>query len=188
MCCFIDYLGNGDDEARFKQCMSQNSCQDIVGGDEANVAVEPEGFDVPWSTVGSAASVDESDQDEFYTSRGLLGVRDPGTIVGRWQFFDPRFEGLRCPVLRVRYSDNGPDSKVYVRMIRWDTQGSSWTVGDFLSDRHVQTGWQTQKTRFEHDFDFTTGAYFLEAWVSKYGSAGVSEIGIIQVEPARCIP
>jgi hypothetical protein len=144
----------------------------------------------PWSTVGSAAAIDESSLGNFYTRREVLGIRgsvSSATVVARWALSDERFRGTMCPRLRVRYNDNGPDATVYVRMIRSGVNGGSSTRADFLSDNAAQTGWQTQEVDFEEDFDFSKNAYFLETWISKSGSSGVAEVGIVQIDPLYCI-
>jgi len=183
MCCLIDSLGTGSDA---NKC--ENECKEIRRGrgDEASFAVEPEGFDVPWSTVGSAASVDESSLSNFATRREVLGIRgsvDRATIVGRWELSDDRFQGPMCPRLRVRYNDNGTDAAVYVRLIRTGVNGGSSTRADFWSENVAQLGWQTQEVDFEEVFDFSEHAYFLETWIHKYGSSGVAELGIVQLDP-----
>jgi hypothetical protein len=144
---------------------------------------------VPWSTVGSAASIDESHLGNFYTRREVLGIRDQGTIVGRWAVSDTHLDGKQCATLRVRFNESGAEGAVYVRLIRTGIDGGSSTRADFYSENivNLEPGWQTREVYFSEDFDLVQNAYFLEAWIHKLGPTGVAEIGVIQLQSHYCI-
>lgn len=173
---------------KYLSCLIRESTADLSYGDPSSSGSD---LGPPWSTVGSAAAMDESSQSSFYTRREVLGIPDSvgaTTIVGRWAFSDERFDGKRCATLRVRYRDNGPDAAVYVRLIRSGINGGSSTRADFYSENvpQSQSGWQTQEVEFEEDFDLSQHAYFLETWIHKLGASGIADLGIVQLEPRYC--
>ncbi len=138
----------------------------------------------PWTTVGSTGTVDDGDLHEVSLSNGVAAfrsdapdraygyVRYPVRFVEESIFADCADESI----MRVTYSDNGPDSRVLLRLKRVEIFGRTTTLATFDSntwESSANGGFRTNSIRL-HDipFDFDRNAYFIEAFLAKYGPTG----------------
>jgi hypothetical protein len=131
--------------------------------------------DKPWTTIGSAGTVDESGQMTFTDNIAYL---DSDSAVIRYNVVavDGLFnDGLQAafPRMTVRFRDNGSNNRVIVRLKRAPIDGgNSVTVlrldsNDYAGSSSFQTQSVTACGDEAFSFDFASYAYYIEVTMSR---------------------
>jgi hypothetical protein len=151
----------------------------------------------PWTTVASAGTVDEADigQVAFISGYATLSGSAPAstqvTIRYNVVAVDGLFDTGDGYKLKVRFRDNGPDSRVIVRLKAYDLDSGTYsTLMTLDSDDFPESGaFQTQDVTDcspNWAFNFLAKAYFIEAELRRTATAGTPGLGIIQIVGHVC--
>ena len=143
----------------------------------------------PWTTVGSAGTVDEDDlssvelaDGEVTTTRGtreatinirynIVAVAD---LVGPTQFR-----------LAARFLDTGPDTQVLLHLKSYNLQtGVTTTIATFDSNDFRGGSYQTRGICVFPNFDFETDGYFIDAELIDTKVVSRPGLGMIQISSA----
>jgi hypothetical protein len=149
----------------------------------------------PWTSVGSAGVVDETDTGivEFVLGEARVpGGAAAGSVLNlRYNVvsLEP-LSGLGFFRLDVRFRDNGNAARVQLDLRQYDANtGLTSTHHTFDSnDYAAAVGYQRQSECFAIDWDFVDGPFYIEATLTKSGAGGQPAVGTIQIIPANCVP
>lgn len=147
----------------------------------------------PWTTAGSAGTVDETDVSEIRLVQGeaqmnpAAGIGTVSTI--RYNVVATNdLGGLSIPRLTVRYRTGDGTGRVIVRLKRYnfDPGGAAVVVGDLDSNDHPATGaayvTRTKTLCGAAPFDFVRNAYFVEVEFRKNGANGTPGLGVVKID------
>jgi hypothetical protein len=143
----------------------------------------------PWTTIGSAGTVDEGDEVSYTDNIAFL-VGEAAVIRYNVVAVDGLFEKGNTPLLpkptrmTVRFRDNGDNNHLIVRLKR-----VSLTTGDIDTlltlDSNNYAGSSSFQTRTvgcgAFDFDFSTHAYYVEATMTRTGLPITTALASIQI-------
>ena len=150
--------------------------------------------DDPWTSVGSAGVVDESDSNEHMFLRGTANIKSTApastTVVLRYNVVstgDLNNGGIDKG-MSVRFRDNGAFARVKLYLKSYNiNSGVTRTLLSFDSNHVGSSG--TYQKRFVNDgcssnirFDFRNHAYYVEAYLSRTNRQGKPSLGIIQIQ------
>lgn len=147
----------------------------------------------PWTTVGSAGTVDEDDVNEVRFVQGEAQAESAaavGTVSTiRYNVVATNdLGGLAVPRLTVRYRTGDGTGRVIVRLKRYNYApgGAAVVMVEFDSQDHPATG-SAYTTRSivgcsSPSFDFTKNAYFVEVEFRKNGVNGQPGLGVVKVD------
>lgn len=149
---------------------------------------------LPWTTVGSAGTVDDND---LGIAELVLGeARVPaaaaaGSVLNiRYNVVAlPGFDGPGQYLLRTRFRDNGAGARVQLALRRANTNGTTTQLGSFDSDAYApQVGYQTQQRCLLVSWDFEAGPHYLEATMTKSLATGQPALSTIQlIRVGNCV-
>jgi hypothetical protein len=149
----------------------------------------------PWTTVGSAGVVDDTDTGIVDFVAGEARMRAAAAVgsVLNLRYNVVSLQGLSGfgqHLVRVRYRDNGAFSRVQLNLRRYNSlTGITSQVAAFDSNVHpAAVGYQVRQFCMVHNWDFVTGPYYIEAALTKSGGTGQPALGTIQILPGNCIP
>ena len=149
----------------------------------------------PWTTVGSAGTVDEQDLSLVNLVNGeaqmLAAAAAPATLNIRYNIVAlDDIVGLGQYAFNSRFRDNGNGAQVRLRLNSYSLgSGITSTVATFDSNSFPSAvGYQTRGFCIFPDFNFADHAYFIDAELIKTGASGTPALGIVQIETANCIP
>lgn len=148
----------------------------------------------PWTTVGSAGTVDEADPGivEFVLAEARVrAAAAAGSQVNlRYNVVSlPGFSGPGQYLLRVRFRDNGAGANVRVDLRRHGTNGIPGQVLAFDSNSYpAAVGYQTQQRCVGISWNFSNNAYFFDVAMTKSAASGTPALALIQLIPANCTP
>ena len=157
--------------------------------------------DKPWTTVGSAGTVDARDLSIFSTNDRNLSVNAvqvPATLDVRYNIV--AVDGVALPAslgsngiyMNVRYRDMGSNGQIVLRLKQYNLfTGSNTTLLTFDSDLAPQSGTpQVQQVSTDPclssaKFDFKSNAYYVDAQLIQTSVASFTELppllAIVQV-------
>lgn len=148
----------------------------------------------PWTTAGSAGTVDEADTADVRFVQNDASLV-PGAAVGttatiRYNVVavDGAAGGLGAlPRLTVRYRTGDATGRVIVRLKRYPFAGGApATVLEFTSAAHPATGGgyatQEKKDCAAPSLDFNLNAYFVEVEFQKNGAGGSPALGAVKMD------
>lgn len=147
----------------------------------------------PWTSVGSAGTVDEADTGEISLTDGILtfGASAPAaaTIVARYNIVaTPDLDnGGVNKVMGARFLDNGANANVVLLLRKYNfSTGVTTTLLTLNSNSFASSGsYQTQSVGDSctgERFDFYQNAYYIEATISRTTAAGTAGVAIMRVE------
>jgi hypothetical protein len=151
---------------------------------------------VPWTSVGSAGTVDEADNGIAYFLNGEARINpaapngsslDIRYNVVALEGFDPI---LQSTAWRVRYVDSGAASRVLLRLRQYNiATGVTSTLATFDSDTFPQSAnYQTQGICIAPTWNFANGPFFIEATLTRSAAAPVAPgLGVMQLTPGNCL-
>jgi hypothetical protein len=149
----------------------------------------------PWTTVGSAGTVDDADMGIADLALGEARVRGTaaaGSVLNiRYNVVSlPGFSGPGQYVLRTRFRDNGADARVQLALRRYNAAtGTTTQLAAFDSNAHPPAvGYQMRSQCVLVSWDFVAGPHYIEATLTKSGAAGTPAVGTIQLVPGNCVP
>jgi hypothetical protein len=144
--------------------------------------------DHPWTTVGSAGTVDYQDLSEFITSFSRIEVKStaaiPATVTVRYNvveepgLFDP------CIKFAIRYLDNGQDAQVSATLYELSlATGINSPMLTFNSNSFGASGlYQLQAVgTCDKHFNFVENAYFVQVQLKKTGAKGKAGLQAIKI-------
>jgi hypothetical protein len=149
-----------------------------------------------WTTVGSAGTVDEADTSIVVLDLNNVTIRPAlsnATLNIRYNIVatEGLFGGDRIG-MGVRYTDNGANARVVVRLKEVNLQTGATTLRmTFDSNAFPQAaGAQTQFVNTPCSsgsfFDFTANAYYLDVEITKTGASGTPGLGAISICISLC--
>ncbi len=153
----------------------------------------------PWTTVGSAGTVDEADAAIVSLSAGVAAVAStaspPATLDMRYNVV--AVDGLLqtagdAMALTARFLDNGAAARVVLRLREYSlTTGVTTTRITLDSNAFpASSAYQVRSansTCFSGNFfDFNRNAYYVEAQIQKTGLTGSAGLAIVQVGYTLC--
>lgn len=177
---------------RTMAALSFTGCIGLMG-----VAAPAALADSPWTSAGSAGTVDEADLTLVSLSgpyASVVPAAAAGTTV------DIRYnvvavEGLHGwdgYQLKVRYLDNGAGARVIVRLKEYNiNNGNTYTRMTFDSDTFAASpAYQTRSIDSGcwpgWAFNFGTSIFYLEVELQKTGAGGGSGISALQISGILC--
>jgi hypothetical protein len=158
----------------------------------------------PWTTIGSAGTVDQADQDIAVFSGSWAGVSAsaalPATVNVRYNIVsvDGLIQGGGRHYMKVRYLDNGDQARVVVYLKELDlTTGVTTTRMTFDSNSYPQSFLGQSQTMnvgctfpfppAPWGYNFEEKAYYLETQLIKTGSSGSAWVDSIQLRDEYCV-
>lgn len=157
----------------------------------------------PWTTVGSAGTVDEADVDAVSLSGAganvSTGAALPRTVVIRYNVV--AIDGLLSNLgniggvrMDVVYRDNANTAKVRLRLRELENatgilrtklvfDSNAFAPAEGFQQRSVNSC--ASGTPF--NFDFARKTYYVEAEIEKAAVADLPSLGAIQVHPIACV-
>lgn len=145
----------------------------------------------PWTAVGSSGSVDEDDQDEvdFYSNYARIAFGAPAnsSVTLRYNITSTADldDGGVNKVLKVRYLDNGDNSRIVIKLRSYSiNSGSTATLLSFDSNDYSGTSYQSRTVGdgcWKPSFDFQKYAYYIEATLSRTSTTGIPVLAALQV-------
>lgn len=149
----------------------------------------------PWTTVGSAGTVDDTDlgiAELIFGEARVRGSAPAGSTLNMTYNVValPGFSGPGQYVMRVRFRDNGPSSRVTLGLYRFNqANGLRTNLAVFDSNAYLpQAVHQVQQRCVLINWNFDAGPHFIEASLLKSGAFGQPALATIQLIPvASCI-
>jgi hypothetical protein len=150
----------------------------------------------PWTTIGSAGTVDDADVAEVDTAAATVRISAtapvPASVVVRYNVV--AVEGLfgrDAIVMSARYRDNGSGARVVTALKRLDfTTGVITTMLTFDSNSRPPAG--DFQIGVVHNcmapvaFDFLGNVYFVEVTLTKSSADGAPALQAIQLSSEFC--
>lgn len=158
----------------------------------AAVGTAAQAQQLPWTTVGSAGTVDESDigiADLVLGEARVRATAPAGSQLNiRYNVVAlPGFDGPGQYLMRVRFRDNGPFARVQLNLRRYNTNGPTSQVASFDSNAYApQPGYQVQQRCILVNWDFVAGPYYVDAAMTKLAPDGQPALGTVQLIRANC--
>jgi hypothetical protein len=148
----------------------------------------------PWTSVGSAGTVDEADLSLVSFNQGIATVA-AGAAVG--STVDIRYNvvavdgifGGEGIALTARFRDAGVAERVILRLKRYSfATGTTTTI--LTLDSNVYPGTAAFQTRTVGtctvDFDFFNNGYFVDAQLIRTGAGGLPQLGLQKIGITVC--
>src|SRR5262249_21758281 len=139
----------------------------------------------PWTSVGAAGTVKETDLDKVELSGGIASIKSTAPAASTVRLFynvttaPDLADGGVNKRLRIRFRDNGPNARVRVFLRSYNlSNGTSQLLLQFDSDTLPASPLYRETTvgdgcfTGDSHFDFSANAYYLEVEVSRTSSAG----------------
>jgi hypothetical protein len=148
----------------------------------------------PWTTVGSAGTVDEADTrlvDFMNGEARMLATAPAGSVLNiRYNVTSLEgFQGLNQVAWRARFRDNGNGARVRLFLRQYNATGPTSTLATFDSNSYAaQVGYQTQTACIGVDWDFEDGPFYIEAELTKSADGGMPALGLTTLTNANCTP
>lgn len=148
----------------------------------------------PWTTIGSAGALDDADMGEIDFSDGIAAISNaaPDTTVSYLRYNIPSmagFKGSKTMQWRARFRDTGADAQVRLFLRKYRFDGVSENLTTFDSNAFPSSSlYQQQSQCILVDWDFTSGAYYIQAQLTRSAAGGSAGLGLIQLVPASCTP
>lgn len=143
---------------------------------------------LPWTTVGSAGTVDESDLSTVSLSAGTVSLKtslESETAYVRYNVVAENGLFNDCLKMAVRFQDNGDSAQVIVRLKQYNmTTGHTTTLLTLDSDTFGASGiYQLQAVGScaLDRLNFQENAYYIEAQLRKTAAAGRAGLAIIKL-------
>lgn len=153
-------------------------------------------FTLPWTSAGSAGTVDEADLGIVSLSSPyvtLTGAAPAGSTVDvRYNVvYLTGLQGFDRFLLRVRFLDNGNGARVIARLKEYDiTNGNTLTLLTLDSNDFAGgAGYQIHEESSEcwvHWFDSRDKVYFIELELQKSAAGGSAGVAAIQILGSLC--
>lgn len=152
-------------------------------------------FANPWTSVGSAGIVDESDTELVDFNNGIASTLSsapaPSTLNLRYNIvlMDSLVEGGTHLSLQTRYRDNGSGAQVRLKLKSYGLfNGLTNILGEFDSNTFSSSSnYQWNSECFDiPPLDLYNYAYFLDVELIKSSTSGTPSLGVIQLERAYC--
>jgi hypothetical protein len=148
----------------------------------------------PWTAVGSAGTVDETDNALAVFNQGIASIA-PAAAVGA--SLDIRYNVVAVDgvfggdglAMNARFRDAGVAERVILRLKSYSfATGLTQTLLTLDSNTFpAAAGFQTRSVgACGLGLDFMRNAYFVEAQLIKAGAAGVPQLGAVQVGLTFC--
>ena len=167
----------------------------LIGVIIGSVSVAAAQNEHPWTSVGSAGTVDEADLKLFITSAAqaaiLADAELPATVLIRYNVVATEDAPARWPLMTVRFRDNGTDARVVttLRGVSFTT-GAIFTVATLDSNNYPpSTDFQTQSVFDCESFapvNFIDNAYYIETNLTKTSATATPAIQLLKVEWIIC--
>lgn len=156
-------------------------------------------MDFPWTTVGSAGTVDESDLSIYRVNGPNIDIISSKLTPIPTAYLDVRYNVVAeaalfyssIPEMRVGYRDNGNNASVYLYLKEVNlTTGVERTVltfnsNNFLASNSIQTQRVFNCSNIGM-FNFRKNAYYIDAKIYKTGIGGAPLLNTIQVSTTLC--
>lgn len=148
----------------------------------------------PWTTIGSAGSVDEADMAliEFMNGEArMLAAAPAGSVLNlRYNITSLEgFQGLNQVAWRTRFRDNGNGARVRLILRQYNANGPTSTLATFDSNAYAAAvGYQTQTMCTAVDWDFEDGPFYIEAELTKSADGGLPALGLTTLTNVNCTP
>ncbi|PWB56503.1 MAG: hypothetical protein C3F06_01055 [Candidatus Methanoperedenaceae archaeon] len=170
----------------------------VLTVDSAQARIE--WYDLPWTTVGSAGTVDEQDTSIYNVNMGSMDIKNTATLpasldvrynvvaIGQLMFNYP----WQTPNMKVTYRDNGINASVtlYLREVNL-TNGFEKTILTFRSNsfpsRNMIQANEVNTCPLITPLDFRKNAYYIDATISKIGTGGLPLLDAIQLRSDPCL-
>lgn len=147
----------------------------------------------PWTSVGSAGTVDEADLSEVSLTDGVAtfgaGAAASATIVVRYNVVaTPDLDnGGVNKSMTVRFLDNGTSANVTLTLKKYTfATGGITTLFTLNSNSYASSAsYQVQTVQdgcTGERFDFDANAYYIEATISRTAAGGNAGVAIMKVE------
>lgn len=156
-------------------------------------------FDYPWTTAGSAGTVDEKDLSIYEVSGPNMNIKTnavlPAKLNVRYNVVAvSQLLGWNKPSMKIRYRDSGSNTSVKIKLIQVDLDtGNQTTVLTFNSNDYAQSDKYQTRSVYNcggNKFNFQKNAYFIDAKLVKKNtneqSSSVPGIQTIQVSSIEC--
>ncbi len=146
----------------------------------------------PWTSVGSAGTVDEADATEVHFSGGIASIKPSApassSVTLRYNITstkDLEDSGVNKS-LSVRFRDNGPDARVQLFLKSYNINtGAGTTVLSFDSNTTASSSSYRMQTVgdgcWKPSFDFHNNAYYIEAILTRTSTLGRPALSIMRV-------
>jgi hypothetical protein len=150
------------------------------------------GLGDPWTTVGTAGTVDEADLHDVLFVKGIARIKptaaDSSTVVLRYNVTstaDLNDDGVNV-AMSVRFRDNGGNARVRLYLRGYNiNNGSTITLLSLDSNDYAAASYYQQQTVQDDcagvHFDFDNYAYYVEAHLSRTNTTGHPALSIIQI-------
>jgi hypothetical protein len=148
----------------------------------------------PWTTIGSAGTVDEADTslaDLINGEARMLAAAPAGSVLNiRYNITSLEgFQGLNQVAWRARFRDNGNGARVRLFLRQYNATGTTSTLATFDSNGYAaQVSYQTQTACIGVDWDFEDGPFYIEAELTKSADGGMPALGLTTLTNANCTP
>jgi hypothetical protein len=148
----------------------------------------------PWTSVGSAGTVDEADASLVSYNQGIATIA-AGAAVGT--SVDIRYNvvavdgvfGGEGIALVARFRDAGATERVILRLKRYSlVNGATQTLLTLDSNVYpASAAFQTRSVgTCSADFDFANNGYFVEAQLIRTGAGGLPQLGLQKIGIIVC--
>ncbi|ESQ12449.1 MAG: hypothetical protein N838_11405 [Thiohalocapsa sp. PB-PSB1] len=148
----------------------------------------------PWTTVGSAGTIDEADLNLVTMNHGVayLGGGAPVGSVANIRYNVVAVDDLQvggAPWMQVRFKDNGAGAQVVLRLKAYNVStGMTTTLLTFDSNDFEASGVYQEQEVFScyGSFDFYNNAYYVDAEIKKTADNGRPALSIVIVGYTIC--
>ena len=152
-------------------------------------AINNPDWDLCWSTVGSAGTIDESDISEAYFYNDYVSIKLtptlPASVTIRYNIEPFNYINTYPCIPRIGYSDSGSSGQIILSLIEVSLlTGARKTLETFNSDSYLQvSGFQSKELDWEVFFDFKDHIYYIEANIYRYNQLNGAKLNFIKFYP-----
>lgn len=152
----------------------------------------------PWTTVGSAGTVDEADLSEVLFTGGIASLRTTlpaqASLTIRYNVVavDGLLQGGDAVNMKVRFRDNGANARVSVALRQYNfntgltTTRITFDSNSFAASNSYQVQSVNSRCFSGNFFDFFNNAYFVEVTLIKTGSGGDPSLALVGIGSTLC--
>lgn len=146
----------------------------------------------PWTSVGSAGTVDEADANKVNFFRGIAGIKSSApassSVTLRYNITSTKGldDGGVDKSMSVRFRDNGPDARVQLFLRSYNINNGINSLVLML-DSNTRASSDSYQMHTVNDgctgsgFDFKNNAYYVEAILTRTSASGLPALSIMRV-------
>jgi hypothetical protein len=147
----------------------------------------------PWTSVGSAGTVDEADLALAVTSASQITILNsatvPANVVVRYNVVAVDGATGGPTIMTARFRDNGTGSRVVaaLRQVSFETGGTTTLLTIDSNDYTASTSFQTQdEFSCSVSLDFDDNGYYIEVTLSKALESATPALQLLKIGRTLC--